>query len=77
MKDQKVRAIKRTGAMLALAMLAPIAVMFLFTYVSLQTLAYAGMAVFMGFAVYMIYKINLGRIEYEDGLKETLKTFKE
>ena len=77
MNQQKLRAIKRTAGMLALATAAPFLVMALFTYVSLQMLAYAGMALFMGFMIYMIYCINLNQVEYEDGLKETLKTVKE
>lgn len=77
MNSQKVKAIKRTVGMLALATAAPFAVMALFSYVSLQMLAYAGMALFMAFLIYMIYCINLNQVEYEDGLKETLKTFKE
>lgn len=77
MNQQKVRAVKRTAGMLAVATAAPFVVMAVFTYVSLQMLAYAGMALFMGFMIYMIYCINLNQVEYEDGLKETLKTFKE
>lgn len=77
MKDQKVRAIKRTVGMLALVSIAPVLIMALFTYVSLQMLAYAGMALFAGYMIYIIYSINLTRIEYEDGLKVSLRTGKE
>jgi Ca2+/Na+ antiporter len=77
MKDQKARAIKRTVGMLALASIVPFLVMALFTYVSLQMLAYAGMALFAGYIIYIIYSINLTRIEYEDGLEVSLKTIKE
>ena len=77
MNSQKVKAAKRTAVAVAIACAAPFVVMALFKYVSLQMLAYAGIALLMAFCVYIIYCINLNQVEYEDGLKETLKTIKE
>lgn len=77
MNSQKVRAIKRTLGVLAVATLAPVVVFAIFEYISLQTLGYAGLALLVSYFVYITYQINLGRIQYEDQLTETLKSFKE
>jgi hypothetical protein len=77
MNSQKVKALKVTAGMLAVCTLAALTVHFVFTYVPLQVIGYVGAVVFVGFMLNILYQINLGRIKYEDQLKETVKSFKE
>ena len=67
--NQKLRAIRKTAGMLAIATLIPTALVLFFQLPS-DTIAWILALGVLGYFVWMVYSINLGQIRHDDELKE-------
>jgi hypothetical protein len=67
--NQKLRAIRKTAGMLAIATLVP-TVLLLFFQLPSDTIAAVLAIGVLGYFMWMVYSINLGQIRHDDELKE-------
>jgi len=68
--NNKLLAVKRTAYMLAVCTAASLAVFALFSLVTAKQALLAFGVGALVFCLYMMYSINLGRIEYEQAVKQ-------
>jgi hypothetical protein len=76
----KTEAVAQTAKELALAAIAGCATVYILTLIPLTAIPYIGISFCIGMLVYLMYNINLGRIQYRkhlEDLNNSLKKIKE
>jgi hypothetical protein len=74
--SDKTEAISQTAKELALASIAGSATIYLFTLIPVSAVPYIGISFCIGLLVYMMYSINLGRIQYRKHLEDMENSMK-
>jgi hypothetical protein len=78
--SQKTEAIAQTAKEMVLLVIAGYATAYLLTMIPLSAIPYIGIAFCIGMLAYLLYNINLGRIQYRkhlEDLENSLKKIKE
>ena len=66
----QLKAIKKTAGMFAVASIAVILVVGVLTSISAEVVAWILLSMVLGYCIWVVYKINLSQIQYEEKLKD-------
>ena len=69
----ELKAVRKTAGMFAIAFIAVSLVVGVLTSISAEAVGWILISMVFGYCVWVVYKINLNQIQYEEKLKETLE----